>query len=180
MHYWRCFVWGHCVLLKNQSCLYLGHLLLSTRLTTIHCQRTLFSRFCESLQFAMNTEYQLQQPCPTTLLCNHLDSFFVTLPLLRISISNLVFTWLSILAGQPIKRDHLGTPSNLFSVLWLTEMTMDKYSAVKRKRWSEKVNMSERERRWAHYYRTDSLLWCLVATNNLQKKMIIFKGACLL
>ena len=124
MHYWRCFVWGHCVLLKNQSCLYPGHLLLSTRLTTIHCQRTLFSRFCESLQFAMNTEYQLQQPCPTTLLCNHLDSFFVTLPLLRISISNLVFTWLSILAGQPIKRDHLGTPSNLFSVLWLTEMTI--------------------------------------------------------
>ena len=33
---------------------------------------------------------------------------------------------------------------------WSTETTMDKYSAVKTKRWSEKVNMSERERRWVH------------------------------
>ena len=145
MHYWRCFVWGHCVLLKNQSCLYPGHLLLSTRLTTNPLSTDAFFQIL--WEFAVCNEHWISAAAT-------LPFYPVLISIsMRISLSNLVFQFqfqLDSLSKGTIWVHQVQISSNLFSVLWLTETTMDKYSDVETKRWSEKVNMSERERRWAH------------------------------
>ena len=147
MHYWRCFVWGHCVLLKNQSCLYPGHLLLSTRLTTNPLSTDAFFQIL--WEFAVCNEHWISAAATLPFYPVVLSSWFQ----FQWGFHYLILSFNSNFSWTAYQKGPSGYTKFKYQAIfsqWSTETTMDKYSAVKTKRWSEKVNMSERERRWAH------------------------------